>query len=71
MIIGINDVKVELQIRTILMDVWSSLETVLVYKKKDRPPKEVIEKIHKFSKWSKKIDQMIEEMIEEKGLKDE
>ena len=67
MIIEISGVRVELQIRTILMDAWSSLETVLVYKKKDIPPKEIIEKIHKFSKWSKKMDQMVEEMLEMKG----
>ena len=66
-LIEINGLKVELQIRTILMDAWSSLETVMIYKKKDRPPRDVIEKIRKFSKWGKKMDQMIEEMIEERG----
>lgn len=60
-------VKVELQIRTILMDAWSSLDTVLIYKIKETPPKDIVEKIEKFSKWSKKMDQMIEEMLEEKG----
>ena len=67
MIIEIDEVKVELQIRTILMDAWSSLDTVLIYKKKDKTPRDVMEKIRKFSKWSKKMDQMIEEMLEEKG----
>ena len=37
--------KIELQIRTILMDAWSSLDTVLVYKKKNKPSKEVVKKI--------------------------
>lgn len=69
MILEIIGVKVELQIRTILMDAWSSLDTVLIYKKKDVPPKELVEKIEKFSRWSKKMDQMIEEMLEEKGQK--
>lgn len=67
MILGFLGIKVELQIRTILMDVWSSLDTVLVYKKKNKPPKQVVDKIQKFSKWSKKIDHMVEEMLEEKG----
>lgn len=67
MILDISGIRVEMQIRTILMDAWSSLETVLVYKKKDTPPKEIIEKIRKFSKWSKKMDHMVEEMLEMKG----
>ena len=67
MILDVFGIRVELQIRTILMDAWSSLETVLVYKKKDIPPKEIIEKIRKFSKWSKKMDHMVEEMLEMKG----
>lgn len=60
-------IKVELQIRTILMDAWSSLDTILIYKKADSPPKEILEKIRKFSKWSKKMDHMVEEMLEERG----
>lgn len=70
MIIEFLGVKVELQLRTILMDAWSSLETILIYKKKDRPPKEIMEKIHKFSKWSKKMDRMVEEILEGKGQKE-
>lgn len=69
MLFEVMGVKVELQIRTILMDAWSSLETVLIYKKHDIPPVDVVEKINKFSKWSKKMDRMVEEMIEEKRLK--
>lgn len=66
MILEFLNVKIELQIRTILMDAWSSLETVLIYKKIDRPPANVIEKIQKFSKWSKKMDHMVEEMLKMK-----
>lgn len=69
MIIVDNGVKVELQLRTILMDAWSSLETILVYKKRNLPSKEILDKIHKFSKWSRKMDQMIEEIYEGKGQK--
>lgn len=67
MIIVFLGLKVELQIRTILMDAWSSLETVLIYKKSNNPPKEVVDKIRRFSRWSKKMDHMVEEMLEKKG----
>ena len=67
MILELLGIKVELQIRTILMDAWSSLETVLIYKKTNNPPRQVVDKIQKFSKWSKKMDHMVEEMLEEKG----
>lgn len=67
MILEFLEIKVELQIRTILMDAWSSLDTILIYKKTNNPPKDVIDKIQKFSKWSRKIDHMVEEILEEKG----
>ena len=69
MILKYGEIKVELQIRTILMDAWSSLETVLIYKKTNAPTQEIVEKIRKFSKLSKKMDRMVEEMLEEKGKK--
>lgn len=71
MIIANDGLKVEIQLRTILMDAWSSLETILIYKKKESPSAEILGKIHKFSKWSRKMDRMIEEIFEEKGQKNE
>lgn len=71
MVVEHMGVKVEIQIRTILMDAWSSLETVLIYKKVDRPPEDVIEKINKFSKWSRKMDRLVEEMLTRKDEENE
>lgn len=59
-----DKIKVELQIRTILMDAWSSLETILVYKKTSPIPKKLQQDIRNFKKWSKKMDRMIESMLE-------
>lgn len=69
MILQISDVKVELQIRTILMDAWSSLETILVYKKDVVIPEELKENIQKFSKWSRKMDRLVEQMLEKDSSK--
>lgn len=65
MILEVNGVKVELQIRTILMDAWASLESTLVYKKEKSVSKKMKEDIISFSKWSKKMDKLLERMLEE------
>lgn len=67
-IFGYQDIKIELQIRTILMDAWSSLETILIYKKSVPVPSEIENDIGKFSKWSKKMDTLVEKMLERKVL---
>lgn len=56
--------RVELQIRTVLMDAWSSLENILVYKKEDLAPDGLKNDIQKFSRWSKKMDLLVEKMLE-------
>ena len=67
MIIGIDGIKVELQIRTILMDAWSSLDSILVYKKNTPISNEMKRDIHKIAKWSRKMDKMVAGMIEHKN----
>ncbi|MGN0160085.1 MAG: GTP pyrophosphokinase family protein [Lachnospiraceae bacterium] len=67
MILECFGVKVELQIRTILMDAWSSLETILVYKKTVPIPKDIESDILKFSKWSRKMDLLVEKMLERRA----
>ena len=64
MIIGIDGIKVELQIRTILMDAWSSLDYILVYKKNTPISNDMKRDIHKIAKWSRKMDKMVAGMIE-------
>ncbi|MGN0436112.1 MAG: GTP pyrophosphokinase family protein [Wujia sp.] len=63
-ILGVNGVKVELQLRTILMDAWSSLETILIYKKTTPIPKELEGDIEKFSRWSMKMDALVDKSLE-------
>lgn len=65
MILLVNEVKVELQIRTILMDAWSSLESVVIYKKETPIPDKLQKDIRDFSKWSTKMDKMFERILEE------
>ena len=64
MVLKKDDIKVELQIRTILMDAWSSLESILIYKKTTPIPEKLKKDILDFSKKSKKLDKMIERILE-------
>ncbi len=64
MVLKIDDIKVELQIRTILMDAWSSLESILIYKKTTPIPEKLKKDILDFSKKSKKLDKMLERIME-------
>ncbi len=64
-ILSVDGVKVELQLRTILMDAWSSLESILIYKKETPIPEKLQKDIRDFSKWSKKMDKMLERILEE------
>lgn len=66
LILKIENVKVELQIRTILMDAWSSLETILVYKKSNPISEELKKEIHQFDKWSKKMDKLVQKMVKQR-----
>ena len=67
-ILKIKEVKVELQIRTIIMDAWSSLETILIYKKTNPIQKDLENNVKKISKWSMKIDSMVDEILEKNGV---
>lgn len=63
MLLSVDDLKIEVQLRTILMDAWSSLDGILIYKKKEPISKELQTDIHKFSKWSRKMDKMVHRML--------
>lgn len=65
LILIVDEVKVELQLRTILMDAWSSLESIVIYKKDTPIPEKLQQDIQKFSKWSKKMDKMFEGILED------
>ena len=63
-ILNIDGVKVELQIRTILMDAWSSLDGILIYKKSVPISDEMKNDIKKFAKWSRKMDKMVTKLMQ-------
>ncbi|MBO5283573.1 MAG: hypothetical protein J6B43_10710 [Lachnospiraceae bacterium] len=63
MLLSVDDLKIEVQLRTILMDAWSSLDSILIYKKKEPISKELQADIHKFAKWSRKMDKLVHRML--------
>lgn len=63
-LIKADDIKIEIQLRTVLMDLWSSLDTILLYKKNKNINDEIKSNIHKFAKNSRRMDRMIRKMLE-------
>ena len=59
----VDGVKVEIQIRTILMDAWSSLDSILVYKRDAKISREITDNIEKYAKWSMRMDKMGHSMM--------
>ncbi|MEE1099980.1 MAG: hypothetical protein U0K86_00665 [Agathobacter sp.] len=59
----VDGVKVEIQIRTILMDAWSSLDRILIYKKDEKISREIKDNIEKYAKWSMRMDKMVHSMM--------
>ena len=51
--------KVEIQIRTIAMDFWASLEHKIYYKYKNDAPDEIPQKLKKSAEMIKKLDQQM------------
>ncbi len=46
---GLEEVEAEIQIRTMAMDFWASLDHKIQYKFKDKIPEEIMEEMHKCS----------------------
>ena len=68
---GRRNVRVEVQIRTIAMDLWASLEHHLHYKGKDVLPSELTDRLKACAETLKDIDQEMQEIYREiKGCKD-
>ena len=59
----VDGVKVEIQLRTILMDAWSSLDSILVYKKEEKISNDVKIIIDKYAKWSRRMDRTGQKMM--------
>lgn len=56
-------IKVEIQIRTIIMDAWASLDTKLRYKKNEVLSEAIELRIHKYAKWSRRMDKLVRDII--------
>ena len=59
---GVEMVEAEIQIRTIAMDFWASLDHKLRYKKKDDIPKELIEEVYSCSQIINDLDIKMENL---------
>ncbi len=59
---GIIDVKVEIQIRTIAMDFWASLEHKIKYKYSEKLPKTVEKELKECSKMANKLDRKMSKL---------
>lgn len=60
-------VKVEVQIRTILMDAWASLDASIRYKKKKKIPVEKEKKIESISRVSSSLDKIITSLMKDEN----
>ncbi len=58
-------VQVELQLRTIVMDAWASLDSRIRYKKNSKVSEELEQRMHKYAKTCRRMDRMIRRMLAE------
>ena len=56
-------VEAEIQIRTIAMDMWASLEEKLCYKKEGEEPKEIIDNLRKISSLVSSVDDNLDDLV--------
>ena len=57
--------KVELQLRTILMDAWAAMDARIRYKKKSKISDVLEQNMQKFAKTVHRLDKVIQEMLAE------
>ena len=59
-----TNVKVELQIRTIIMDAWASMASIVRYKKKKKISDDLEKLINTYSKKSRQMDRLMRSVLE-------
>lgn len=59
---GLNDIKIEIQVRTVLMHAWAEIEHKLEYKNKDQVPKELRRKLSLISAKLEEADEQFQEL---------
>jgi len=59
---GLNDLKIEIQVRTILMHAWAEIEHKLGYKNKEQVPSELMRKLFMISAKLEEADHQFQEL---------
>lgn len=62
---GLENLKAEIQIRTVLMHAWAEIEHKLAYKRKEHIPKHLVRKLHRISAKLEEADEHFEEIQNE------
>lgn len=62
---GIRTMRVEVQIRTIIMDAWASVDQRIIYKKKKKISSRLKERVKQYGKIGHLLDEMIQNTIDE------
>lgn len=65
---GLNNLKVEIQVRTILMHAWADIEHKLQYKKKEHIPQNIQRKFYQLSALFELADEQFEQVRNQKEL---
>ena len=65
-----NFVKIEIQLRTIIMDLWAKIEHILCYKKEETPEiqKELKSYAARIRKIEPQIDSLASNVFEKRGI---
>lgn len=60
---GITSVRVELQLRTIIMDAWTAVDNRISYKKS--ASEEMTKRVEKYAKIGRRLDKLIQRTLDE------
>lgn len=60
-------VRVELQLRTIIMDAWAGMDNRIAYKKDREVSPEMTKRIEKYARMGRRLDKMIQQALDEVG----
>ena len=64
-------VRVELQLRTMIMDAWAGMDNRVSYKREDEISPEMTKRIEKYAKIGRRLDKLIQRTLEEEVHGDE
>ena len=56
-------VRVELQLRTLIMDAWAEMDNRISYKKNEEIPEEMTQRIEKYAKMGRRLDKLIQKTL--------